>query len=100
MIKDRTHQTITLKDNRTLAYADYGYPAGKPVFHFHGSSSSRLEHPQNVSILLDLGIRLITIDRPGHGLSDFKPNRQLLDWPDDVAALADHLGIEKFAISG
>ena len=35
----------------------------------------------------------MTIDRPGHGLSDFQPERTLLDWPEDVAALADHLEI-------
>ena len=37
---------------------------------------------------------------PGHGLSDFQPNRTLLEWPEDVAALANHLGIETFAVSG
>lgn len=100
MTTDRSNQTITLMDGRTLGYAEYGDPAGIPVFHFHGSSSSRLEHPQDESVLSSKGIRFITVDRPGHGLSDFQPKRQLLDWPDDVIALADHLGIEKFAVSG
>ena len=45
MTTDRTNQTITLKNGRTLGYAEYGDPEGKPVFHFHGSSGSRLEHP-------------------------------------------------------
>jgi pimeloyl-ACP methyl ester carboxylesterase len=100
MTTDRTNQTITLKDGYTLGYAEYGDPGGKPVFHFHGSSGSRLEHPADESILHTQGVRLITIDRPGHGLSDFQPKRQLLDWPDDVTALADHLAIEKFAVTG
>ena len=34
------------------------------------------------------------------GLSDFKKNRTLLDWPDDVVELADSLGIGKFAVEG
>ena len=42
----------------------------------------------------------MTIDRPGHGLSDFQPGRTLLDWPQDVDALSDHLGIDRFAVSG
>ena len=42
----------------------------------------------------------MTIDRPGHGLSDYQPQRTLLDWPRDVTAVADHLGIERFAASG
>ena len=100
MAADRTKQTIKLEDGRTLGYAEYGDPQGKPVLHFHGSSSSRLERPPDENILPDLGIRLITADRPGHGLSEFQPGRRLLDWPDDVAALADYLTIDKFAVSG
>jgi pimeloyl-ACP methyl ester carboxylesterase len=45
-------------------------------------------------------IRFITIDRPGHGLSDFKPGYKLLDWPDDVTAVADYLRIDKFSVEG
>ena len=98
MSKKESHQTIKLKDDRTLGYAEWGEPAGKPVFHFHGSGSSRLERPPDKSMLS--GVRLITVDRPGHGLSEFQPKRQLLDWPDDVTALADHLGLNRFAVSG
>lgn len=97
---ERTEQTIQLAGGRALGYAEYGDPAGKPVFHFHGSSSSRLEHPPEEKMLSEPGVRLITIDRPGHGISDFQPRRRLLDWPDDVAALADHLKIDTFAVSG
>jgi pimeloyl-ACP methyl ester carboxylesterase len=100
MTTDKINQTIKLTDGRALGYAEYGAPDGKAVFHFHGSSSSRLEHPPDEDILLTQDIRLITADRPGHGLSDFHRNRRLLDWPDDVIALADHLGIDRFAVTG
>ena len=43
---------------------------------------------------------MITVDRPGHGLSDFFPGKTLLDWPDDVIELADHLGFDKFIVEG
>lgn len=43
-------------------------------------------------------IRLIAPDRPGVGLSTFKPNRRILDWPVDVLALANHLKISQFYI--
>jgi pimeloyl-ACP methyl ester carboxylesterase len=46
------------------------------------------------------GIRLVSADRPGFGLSDRQPARTLLDWPGDMAALADHLGIDRFAVLG
>ncbi|MCJ7615425.1 MAG: alpha/beta hydrolase [Desulfobacterales bacterium] len=92
--------TIPLRDGRLLGYAQYGDPSGKPVFHFHGSGGSRMEHPVDESILTDLGIRFISTDRPGHGLSDLQPDRKLLDWPDDIAQLADHLGIDTFYVLG
>lgn len=92
--------TIPLRDGRLLGYAQYGDLSGKPVFHFHGSGGSRLEHPLDKSIFTELGIRFISTDRPGHGLSDMQPDRKLLDWPDDIVQLADHLGIDKFYVLG
>ena len=98
MASNQTAQTLTLPDGRKLGFAEWGDPEGKPIFHFHGSSSSRLEHPYLEHHLV--GVRLVTIDRPGHGLSSFQPSRQLLDWPRDVDTLADHLGLGTFAVSG
>ena len=91
---------IHLRGGRALGYAEYGDPAGKPVFFFHGWPGSRLQRHPDDAIAASLGARLITIDRPGFGLSDFKPGRTLLDWPDDVAELADILQIEQFAAVG
>jgi pimeloyl-ACP methyl ester carboxylesterase len=48
----------------------------------------------------DLGVRVIGVDRPGYGNSSPLPERIVADWPADVAALADHLGIERFAVMG
>ncbi|MCD4825686.1 MAG: alpha/beta hydrolase [Phycisphaerae bacterium] len=96
----RDDNILLLPDGRRLGYAECGDPKGKPIFEFHGNPSSRLG-----SILFDeaarrLDIRVIGIDRPGMGLSDFKPNRKLLDWPDDVIELANALGIDRFPIVG
>ncbi|MBV7340123.1 alpha/beta hydrolase [Chloroflexi bacterium TSY] len=99
-LQDTMHQTVCLPDGRTLGYAEYGDPAGKPVIHCHGSNSSRLERPSDESILTKLNIRLVVPDRPGHGLSDVHPGRSLHNWADDVVTLADHLQLEQFAISG
>lgn len=46
------------------------------------------------------GIRWISVDKPGYGHSDAQPGRRLTDWPSDVAALADHLGLDRFAVVG
>ncbi|MBU1879209.1 MAG: alpha/beta hydrolase, partial [Chloroflexi bacterium] len=91
---------ILLPDGRRLSYAEYGDPAGAPVFLFRGTPSSRLAcHPDD-TIATDLGARVIVTERPGFGRSDFQPGRTLLDWPADVVALADALGLDRFAIVG
>jgi len=97
---DKTNQILDLKDGRKLGFAEYGTPDGKPVFHFNGSGGSRLERPSDLNILTALGIRYISTDRPGHGNSSLKQDRELLDWPNDVAAIADDLGIDKFHVLG
>ena len=98
----RPNNQIQLTDGRTLGYAEYGDPKGRPVMHFHGVPSSRLEgdHPLVSGIASQLNIRLIFPDRPGIGLSSHKPNRHILDWPKDVCELADALDLERFAVLG
>lgn len=94
------NQTVTMSDGRKLGYACYGPQSQTVVFHFHGSAGSRLERPADDTILHDLGIRLVSVDRPGHGLSDPQKDRKLLDWPADVKLLAAHLGISNFYVMG
>lgn len=90
---------VRLSDGRWLAYADYGAPEGRPVFVFHGVPGSRLVMNDDRPIA-DAGLRMIAVDRPGIGRSDPQPGRRLLDWPRDVAALADTLGLRTFAVAG
>ena len=95
-----TGQTITLSDGRNLGYAGFGDAQGQPVLFFHGQPGNRLfRHPDD-AIAAALGIRLITIDRPGYGLSDYQPRRRLLDWSRDVTELADALTLDRFAVLG
>jgi pimeloyl-ACP methyl ester carboxylesterase len=93
-------RSVTLPDGRELAYEEYGDPAGEPVLSFHGGLSSRLDAAPAHQAALDLGVRLLSPDRPGIGRSTFQPGRRLLDWPADVAALTDALGIDRFAVMG
>jgi pimeloyl-ACP methyl ester carboxylesterase len=99
-IETATAQQIKLSDRRALAYAEYGDPAGTPLFHFHGTPGSRLEPHPDSALVAALGVRVIVPDRPGYGLSDFQRGRKLLDWPRDVAHLADALGIDRFTVLG
>ena len=93
---------FVLPSGRGLGYDDHGPAEGQPVFYFHGVPSSRLDLHQFASEALAerLGIRVIAVDRPGCGRSDFQSGRTIADWPADVATLADGLGIERFAALG
>jgi pimeloyl-ACP methyl ester carboxylesterase len=99
-ISNTTDNVFQLRDGRVLGYAEYGDPSGKPVFFFHGLPGSRRQRHPDDSIAIELGARIITLDRPGYGFSDFQQGRTLLDWPDDVAQLADALQIAQFAAIG
>lgn len=97
---DTTLRTLTLSDGRTLAYAEFGDLGGRPVLYFTGGNNSRLEAASYHPVARALGVRLISTDRPGMGRSSLQPDRTFLDWPADVAELADALGLERFALMG
>src|SRR5579883_849134 len=92
--------TVRLRDGRSVGIAAVGQNDGFPIFHCHGSGSSRLEVKLFATQAAEVGVRLIGLDRPGIGRSDPKPGYRLLDWPDDVEEVADYLGIERFALEG
>ncbi|MGE0553700.1 MAG: alpha/beta fold hydrolase [Gemmatimonadales bacterium] len=93
-------KSLALPDGRILGYAEYGDPSGIPVFYFHGTPGSRLEAgvPGVNERLASHGLRCLAIDRPGIGLSTPRPKRRVVDWPEDVTAFADQLGIHRFAV--
>ena len=65
---------ITLSDGRTLGYAEYGNLFGCPLFFFHGQLGNRLFRHHDEGLAASLGVSLITMDRPGYGLSDSQPD--------------------------
>ncbi len=97
----RTDNQIKLSNGRFLGFAEYGDPNGKPLLYFHGCPSSRLEGnlPAVDEAATRLNIHIITPDRPGIGLSNFKPYT-IISWPDIVTEFADKFGISRFAVLG
>lgn len=94
---------LQLDEARHLAFGEYGDPGGVPVFFFHGWPSSRTMAELTHESASQLGVRIISPDRPGISESALHPDRKLRDWPPIVEKLADHLGIREFrvlAISG
>lgn len=92
--------SFLLPDGRRLGYRILGDPSGKPFFLFHGTPGSRFVLVEEDDLARIPGIKIILPERPGYGISDPQPDRTLLDWPKDVAALADHLGFDRFAVGG
>lgn len=97
---DGRHASIVLEDGRKLGYATYGDDLGQPVLAFHGTPGSRLMLAICDEPARRRAVRLIAPDRPGFGLSDPMPGRRYGDFAGDVAALADHLGLTRFAVAG
>jgi pimeloyl-ACP methyl ester carboxylesterase len=91
---------MLLSDGRRIGCLEVGAAEGFPVFHCHGNGSSRLEVLLLADAAASAGVRLIGLDRPGIGNSDPAPGRTLLQWPLDVAEVADRLQIERFAVEG
>jgi pimeloyl-ACP methyl ester carboxylesterase len=87
-------------DGRRLEVEVSGDPQGAPVFLLHGTPGSRLGPAPRPMLLYHQRVRLITYDRPGYGRSDRLPGRQVAHVSKDVAAIADALGIERFAVVG
>ncbi len=95
-----TDQVLHLPDGRALGFVEYGDAAGFPVVNCHGGLACRLDVAAADGVARGAGIRLISPDRPGVGLSDPRPGRTVLDWAADVAELTKHLGVERFSVMG
>jgi pimeloyl-ACP methyl ester carboxylesterase len=96
-------QILRLEGGAQMAFAEYGDPNGAPVIFCHGWPSSRTMAELTHEAARNLGVRIISPDRPGIRDSNFHPNRTLLDWPPLMHELTAHLGIDRFrvlAISG
>jgi len=95
-----TTETITTVDERRLAFCQWGDLAGKPVFSLHGTPGSRLVRHHDEDVYRRANVRAITYDRPGYGRSTRHPGRRVADAAGDVAAIADALGLARFAVTG
>jgi pimeloyl-ACP methyl ester carboxylesterase len=83
-----------------VAFSEYGDLSGKPVMFCHGWPSSRIMAQFIDDAARELGVRIISPDRPGIADSSFAANRTLLDWPPLVSELADFLDLKGFRVLG
>lgn len=93
--------SMTLADDRTLAWAEFGDPEGDVVLWCHGTPGARHQIPPDAPAHAEsTGVRIVSPDRPGVGGSHVDPDRDLLSWADDVEQMLDHLGVERVAVAG
>lgn len=92
------NKIFQLSDGRVLGYVEYGNPIGQPVFYFQGSPGSRLQAKDFDEMASMQHYRLLSVDRPGMGLSTFNANHSILNWVNDIVELADALEINFFSV--
>jgi pimeloyl-ACP methyl ester carboxylesterase len=92
-------ETDVAHDGRVLRVRDAGDPEGAVVLYFHDTPGSRLDVSFGDQVAADLGVRLVSFDRPGYGGSTAAPFG-LTSVAADAHAIADALGIARFATLG
>jgi len=91
--------SINLPDGRPLSVWTGGDPDGVPVIYLHGTPSSRLQAVSGHDAAVRQGVRLIAANRPGYGAAPDVPT-SLASVAEDTLALADALGLNRFAVIG
>lgn len=83
-----------LPDGRLLGWAEWGPADGTPVLFSPGAATSR-HLGFGAEAVHDLGIRLISLDRPGLGASTPAPGRTLQDFAEDTRILIERKGLDR-----
>jgi pimeloyl-ACP methyl ester carboxylesterase len=95
-----TEHDLRLPDGRTLHLYDTGETGGPVVFWQHGTPNIGRPPEPLFPAGARLGVRWVSYDRPGYGGSTPRRDRDVASAAGDVAAVADALGIERFALLG
>ncbi|KAK9901823.1 hypothetical protein M0R45_001939 [Rubus argutus] len=103
-----TAPRIKLRDGRYLAYKEHGVSkqvAKYNIIFVHGFGSSRhdalIATQFSPELVEDLGVYIVSFDRPGYGESDPDPKRTVKSLALDIEELADQLGLgSKFYVVG
>jgi pimeloyl-ACP methyl ester carboxylesterase len=92
---------LLLADGRRLRYSEVGPADGMPVVYCHGAIGTPLRGSVDLeAIAWDLGVRHISVSRPGVGGSDPASARTVLGFAADVGQLADALELARLSVIG
>jgi pimeloyl-ACP methyl ester carboxylesterase len=93
--------TLTVADGRTVGYAIYGDPAGRPVVNCHGGLVSGHDVSPAHELARNLKLCVISPDRPGINRTDRLLDHGLLQWVRaDLRPLLDHLEVGQIGVMG
>ena len=86
--------SLSLSDGRRVGVCEWGDRGGWPVLLVHGTPGSAKWRPgpAGLSHVHDCGVRLITVSRPGYGVSDRLVGRTVAAWAGDAAEVLTVLG--------
>ncbi|HWN96931.1 MAG TPA: alpha/beta hydrolase, partial [Methylomirabilota bacterium] len=91
--------TITTGDGTQIYLKDWG--AGQPIVFSHGWPLSSDSWESQMLFLAEKGYRCIAHDRRGHGRSSQPWNgNEMNTYADDLAAVLDHLDVQKAVLIG
>ncbi|MFH9814073.1 alpha/beta fold hydrolase [Streptomyces sp. NPDC017230] len=88
-----------LPDGRLLGWAEWGPPDGVPVLLCPGAATSR-RLGFGAGVVDGLGVRLVSVDRPGLGASTPAPGRTFADFAADIRRLCALRGLGRPAVVG
>jgi len=92
--------TVSCPDGRDVAVWEAGEPSGPLVVYHHGTPMAGLLYEPHARDAAQRRVRLVGFSRPGYGASTRQAGRHVADVAADTAALADALGVERFATWG
>jgi pimeloyl-ACP methyl ester carboxylesterase len=90
---------LELPDGRQAEVWHGGVATGPLVMFLHGTPDSRLTARTGDAAAVRAGVHLVAVNRPGYGRSD-PAESGLASVADDTVAVADSLGVHRFAVLG
>jgi pimeloyl-ACP methyl ester carboxylesterase len=101
MTAARYEGAVDLRSGRRVGFAEFGPSHGHPVVWFHGTPGARRQIPPTAHAAVEeLDLRIISIERPGVGLSTSHQYGAIIDIVPDVVEVVDALGIDEFGVVG
>jgi pimeloyl-ACP methyl ester carboxylesterase len=95
-----TVERMHLPDGRAFDYSATGDPGRELLVFCVGTPGAVVDFPYVADAAAARGLRSVICSRPGYGGSTRNEGRTVADAAADTAALADHLGAERFLVAG